>query len=605
MVHAQLRSVILCLLAFLLPAGAAFVEDFGAYPGETQGTEVSVTVDGTPVFVHTHNGGASGPVINYVHFSFTGSSQIRVTASTMVNDVRPKTLAIPSTKSGNTLTFTIDRPFNYVVLRKDDLPPNWYYEKQILLCIFAEAPMTNVPALTDPDVHTIKSYGVDSTGATVETQKINDAISSISTAGGGTLFFTKGIYTTGTVNMKSNVQVWVATGALIRASTSTADFPAVTSASRWGNHAFFYWDHTVNARLRGHGNLDMRAVKTGDPRHQMFAVCRNTVVEGVQITNSAVWTIHPTDCDTMTFRNVHVLNQEPCCYVDQFDIDACRDVLIENCFSYGGDDATCIKSVTATPKIFRNFTVRNSTFWSTTSNGLRAGGGATENNWTSCTNILYDNVHVLHAGEYGFVFMLGQTGLTRDILFRNCSTEDQHMEAVRIADECWGGGCPHSNSTAFKNALFDNLAVSVVSSGTGGIPPNMTIAYGDSIRFNCLKVNGSTITAKPSGYTITATNVTFGCSASKSAGPAMSGTALQSSSYARALRKTICFIISNPEIVQITISNLCGALVARQNVKRTGAYEIRLPAAGEGLLIAHMANAHGKVISSSKVFIMN
>jgi hypothetical protein len=600
MVHAQLRSVILCLLAFLLPAGAAFVEDFGAYPGETQGNEVTVTVDGTPVFVHTHNGGALGPVINYVHFSFTGSSQIRVTASTMVNDVRPKALGIPISRSGNTLTFTIDRPFNYVVLRKDDLPPNWYYEKQILLCIFAEAPMTDVPSLSDATVHNIKTYSVDSTGTAVETQKINDAISAISAAGGGTLYFTKGIYTTGTVRMKDNVQVWVATGALVRASTSTSDFPTVTSASRWGNHAFFYWDHTVNARLRGHGTLDMRKTKIGDPRHQMFAVARRCVMEGVQIANSAVWTIHPTDCDSLTFRNVHVLNQEPCCYVDQFDIDACRDVLLENCFSYGGDDATCIKSVTATPKVFKNFTVRNSTFWSTTSNGLRAGGGAEENNWTSCTNILYNNVHFLHAGEHAVCFMLGQTGLTRDIRFSNCSTEDQHMDAVHIADECWGGGCAHSNATVFKNALFDNYTVSVASSGSGGIPPNMTITYGDSIQFNCLKVNGSAITAKPSGYTITVPGVYFGCQATQPALPARAHIEALLPAI-RMERGTISCTVCGNSMHTITVTNVSGEIMAHRTFSGPGVCAIRLDGAAPGILIVNIRNSKDALMMSSRI----
>jgi len=597
---------LLCAMALLAPLAArgALVQDYGSYPGETQGTEVTVTVDGAPVFVHTHNGGGEGTLVNYVHFSFTGSSQIRVTASTMVNDVRPKALGIPCTKNGNTLAFTIDKPFNYVVLRQDDRPPNWYYEKQILVCIFAEEPMADVPSLADATVHSARSYGIDSTGVTVETQKINAAISAISTAGGGTLFFPRGIYTTGTVNMKSNVQVWVDGEALVRASTVTTDFPAVASGSVFGNgSAFFYWNQTVNARLRGHGVLDMRrSGGSNRPLHQMLVASRNSVLEGITISNSREWTVHPIDCDSLIFRNVRVMNREPCCYVDQFDIDASREVLLENCFSYGGDDATAIKCCTTTKKIIRNFVVRNSTFWSTNSNGLRVGGGIEEQNWTSLTNVLYDNVHFLHAGECAVRFMLGQTGLTRDLRFLNCSSEDQHMDILRIVNECWNG-CSPSSATVFRNAFFDNFVTSVVSSGTGGISPNMTMTYGDSIRFNCLKVNGSTITAKPAGYTITATNVQFGCTATKSIRPELGIVAVGGEPIIRGNHGSIVCVVTDPAVADVVVLNLSGSVTARRRASGPGSYSFDLSGSGRGVYIVECSNSTGRSVSSSQILL--
>jgi polygalacturonase len=72
----------------------------------------------------------------------------------------------------------------------------------------------------------IMDYKVDNTGKTLETAKINQAISDVSARpGGGVLFFPKGVYLTGTVLMKSNVKLYVDAGAVIRGSTKNADYP--------------------------------------------------------------------------------------------------------------------------------------------------------------------------------------------------------------------------------------------------------------------------------------------------------------------------------------------------------------------------------------------
>ena len=85
-------------------------------------------------------------------------------------------------------------------------------------------------------------YKVDNTGKTVETAKINQAISDVSAKpGGGVLFFpTGGVYMTGTLLMKSNVKLYVDAGALIQGTGKMADYtsaPAPPGAPARGKAA--------------------------------------------------------------------------------------------------------------------------------------------------------------------------------------------------------------------------------------------------------------------------------------------------------------------------------------------------------------------------------
>ncbi|MGB9456920.1 MAG: glycosyl hydrolase family 28-related protein [Bryobacteraceae bacterium] len=58
------------------------------------------------------------------------------------------------------------------------------------LLLFADAPEAGAPKLGGPNVVNIMDYHIDNTGKTVETAKINQAISDVSARpGGGVLFF--------------------------------------------------------------------------------------------------------------------------------------------------------------------------------------------------------------------------------------------------------------------------------------------------------------------------------------------------------------------------------------------------------------------------------
>ncbi len=73
----------------------------------------------------------------------------------------------------------------------------------------------------------IKNFGVKADGIEDNTEKINEAIAYLNEIGGGTLLFSEGTYNVRTVHLKSNVYLYVAKGATIKALKG-ADAPEAT-----------------------------------------------------------------------------------------------------------------------------------------------------------------------------------------------------------------------------------------------------------------------------------------------------------------------------------------------------------------------------------------
>src|ERR1039457_6783524 len=204
------RHMVLSSMVWPVAAFAA-VTPYPPYPGAKVSPSFEVTVDGQPVFVHRFLTYYQFQFMAYASFSMTG--KVRVTVTNLVGemnvltcDIRPLAYGIKPQISGNTCSFELDRP-RYLLVFPNEVASFGAAG----LILFAEPPEKNPPKLGDPNVVNIMDYKVDNTGKTVETAKINQAISDVSARpSGGVLFFPKGgVYLTGLVMMKSNVKFYV------------------------------------------------------------------------------------------------------------------------------------------------------------------------------------------------------------------------------------------------------------------------------------------------------------------------------------------------------------------------------------------------------------
>ena len=72
--------------------------------------------------------------------------------------------------------------------------------------------------------------------------------------------------------------------------------------------------------------------------------CRNVLIEGVHLQNSAAWNVHPYFCEDVTVRHVTINNPYYAQNGDGIDVESCCRVEIHHCDFQTGDDGICLKA---------------------------------------------------------------------------------------------------------------------------------------------------------------------------------------------------------------------------------------------------------------------
>ena len=152
-----------------------------------------VTVDGQPVFVHRFLTYDQFNWMDYASFGMTGKVHVTITMlvserKVLTCNVRPLAYGIQPQINGNTVSFDLDRP-HYLVLFLNDEPA--FNNPGLIL--FAEPPEQNPSDSAIPTWSTFWTTRSTSRVKTIETAKINQAISDVSgKPGGGVLLFSHG-----------------------------------------------------------------------------------------------------------------------------------------------------------------------------------------------------------------------------------------------------------------------------------------------------------------------------------------------------------------------------------------------------------------------------
>jgi polygalacturonase len=228
----------------------------------------------------------------------------------------------------------------------------------------------------------IRDSGAAGDGITVNTRAFRRAIEACYEEGGGTVLIPEGTWLTGPIHLRSNVNLHLEKGALVRFSTRFADYLPVVF-TRWEgvecyNYSpLIYAQDCENVAVSGEGVLDgqgqvwwhwkklqQAAAKTlydaeskGVPvekrvfgsevaalRPQFLQTvhCRNVLIEGVTLVNGPMWTVHPVYCENVLVRDITVRSEGP--NTDGLNPDSCRNVLVEGCSFHTGDDCIAINS---------------------------------------------------------------------------------------------------------------------------------------------------------------------------------------------------------------------------------------------------------------------
>lgn len=306
-----------------------------------------------------------------------------------------------------TLCFALVLSLIFLSFKKD---PSLVTLEEVVVKAPFEMPSIKIPNYTKCKQYSIVNFGAIQGNKNKTSEAINKAISKANKAGGGIVVIPEGEWLTKKIHFKSNVNLHLNKGAVLLFSEDPNDYlPAVRST--WEGYECYNYSPLIyayqckNIAITGEGELKakmdiwkqwftrpkshMESLKklynlasynkpmkerqmANDtarfrPQFIQFNRCENILMDGVTITNSPFWTIHPFLSKDVVLRNLKVYAHGH--NNDGVDPEMSQNVLIENCVFDQGDDAVAIKSgcgknawLLNTPSkniVIRNCTVKN------------------------------------------------------------------------------------------------------------------------------------------------------------------------------------------------------------------------------------------------------
>ena len=217
----------------------------------------------------------------------------------------------------------------------------------------------------------VRAYGAKGDGVTKDASAIQAAIDACAAAKGGRVVLPAGTYLSGTVFLKSKVDLHLEKGAVLKGSDSIVDYPLELTRIRGETRKYF--PALINAvgcdhfRLTGEGVLDgngFRYWREAWIRHQWnpgapgldaqrprllyVAKSRDVLIEGVMLRNSGYWTSHYYDCRDVKIVGVTCksevtsdgyMGNSP----DGMDFDGVDGLLVKGCVVDCNDDGIVFK----------------------------------------------------------------------------------------------------------------------------------------------------------------------------------------------------------------------------------------------------------------------
>ncbi len=229
-------------------------------------------------------------------------------------------------------------------------------------------------------VFNVLRYGAVGDGTTDNTAAFQAAIAACHRAGGGRVLVPDGVFVTGAIYLRSNVELHVTGNATIRFSGDVTKYPTVLTryeGIECMNHSpMVYAYRERNIAVTGSGTLDagdtaawnkgsdraylesLIAAGVTDPAqrvvpgsgHSMRSTfvepygCERVLIQGITLKNPMFWQLHPTLCRDVTIEGVSTDPSTAHSNTDGCDPESCDHVVIANCDLGAHDDNIAIKS---------------------------------------------------------------------------------------------------------------------------------------------------------------------------------------------------------------------------------------------------------------------
>ena len=338
-------------------------------------------------------------------------------------------------------------------------------------------------------IFNVFDYGAKGDGRTNDAAAIQKAIDECSAKGGTVLLPGGYTFRSGSIVLKSNTELHLENGAVLKASDDMEDFnlfsearqeagldvPTYENCDYEGRPKLFflYACSADNVRITGSGTIDgNEEIYYGKvtkwhidgsfyPRMPLFYLedIHNLTIKDVTLTHSAFWTVHMIGCRDVLIDGIRIYNNTRLANSDGIDPDHCQNVRIANCFIEGADDCIVFKNTESAKKYgpCQNITVSNCIL-SSTSAAVKFGSEST---------MLFRNIVVngcvIRGTNRGISLQLRDEGSIENCIFSNIS-----IETRMFSSEHWWGkaepiaitAVPRREDTKIghvKNLVFMNI----------------------------------------------------------------------------------------------------------------------------------------------------
>jgi polygalacturonase len=258
------------------------------------------------------------------------------------------------------------------------------------------------------------------------TQYIQKAIDEAYINGGGQIVIPSGVFLSGALFLKDNIELHLSAGATLKFSDEQEDYPVVVS--RWEGvvrevyASCLYAEDAKNISITGFGTIDGNGEKwwhifrnerekLAYPRPKLisFDGCEHITIRDVSLVNSPSWTVNPIRCHNVTIDNLTIINPSDSPNTDGIDPESCKNVRISNCHIDVGDDCIAIKA-----------------------------GTEDTAERVSCENITITNCTMVH-GHGAVVLGSEMSGDIRNVTISNCTFQDTDR-GIRLKSRRGRGG---------------------------------------------------------------------------------------------------------------------------------------------------------------------
>lgn len=362
------------------------------------------------------------------------------------------------------------------------------------------------------DIFNILDYGAINDGKTLTTAQIQKAIDACAANGGGMVYVPRGEFLIGTLNLASNVDFHMETGAALIATTDLTQYQKHNEQPA----GVFYTEKAHNLSITGNGTIfgqgmkmmftdsakriggteftrqkdNFRKLESGigdgpfypkDRYHQMiiFSECTKLTLKEFTVIDAPYWTFLIVHSEDVLVDGLRIDNNLVIPNSDGLDVISCSNVTISNCNFSCGDDAIVLAGYAhhygdpgfkGILKPSKNINVNNCVLRSRSS-GIRIGG------WDQnhMSNYNFSNI-VIYDSNRGINIGVGDSGSVQNVNFTNI-----RIETRLHTGDWWGQGDP-IKITAMRG---------VVNSPTIGIIKNINFTNVSCRSENCINLYAS------------------------------------------------------------------------------------------------------------------